>query len=118
MKVFKVEPFQIALDSLKRDEHKRSLEYEVTLKNVSPDPIELSLVSAPTELIRVQMPDGTLKPGKEKTIKIKFDREIADETFTKSFTIEASDSAKTRITVPITKNQRDLKPAPPPIKTK
>ncbi|MBI5868703.1 MAG: DUF1573 domain-containing protein [candidate division Zixibacteria bacterium] len=114
LKLFKVEPFRIALDSTKPEEQKKGIEFEVNIKNVSSEPMEFSLVSTPTEFVKVDMPGGQIKPGKEKSIKVKFDKDIASEIFTKSFTIEANDAAKTRITVPVTKNQRWLAPGEQP----
>jgi uncharacterized protein affecting Mg2+/Co2+ transport len=99
-------PFQISLDSLRPEQQKKAWEYGVTVKNSSSEAIELTLVSAPTKYMTIDMPGGRIKPGKEKTITIKIDKDIADQTFSKSFTIEASDSAKTRVTIPISKAAR------------
>jgi hypothetical protein len=44
--------------------------------------------------------------GGEKTFKLKSDQSMADELFSKSVTIEASDSTHTRFTLPISKARR------------
>jgi hypothetical protein len=106
LKLFTVTPFQISLDSLRPEQQKKAWEYGVTVKNSSSEAIELTLVSAPTQFMTIDMPGSRIKPGKEKTITIKIDKDIADQTFSKSFTIEASDSAKTRVTIPISKAVR------------
>lgn len=106
LKFFIVSPGQIKLDSLRPEEQAHPWEYELSVRNVSSEDIELSLVSAPHEYVEVDLPGGSLSPGSEKTIKIKVDRNIADQLFNKSFTIEASDAAKTRLTVPISKAMR------------
>jgi len=106
LKLLTVTPFQISLDSLRPEKQKTAWEYGVSVKNSSSEAIELTLVSAPTDYMTVDVPDGKIKPGKEKTITIKIDKDVADQTFSKSFTIEASDSAKTRVTIPISKAVR------------
>lgn len=106
LKFFVVTPAQIKLDSLRPEEQDSPWEYELTVRNVASEAIELSLVSAPYEYVEVDLPGGSLSPGSEKTIKVKVDRNIADQLFNKSFTIEASDAAKTRLTVPISKAMR------------
>lgn len=103
MKVFTVSPFTLSLDSARPEQQKVPWEYSVAINNTSKEAYDLKLVSGPTQYMTVDLPGGTLKPGGEKTVKIKVDKSIADEIFNKSFTIEASDSAKTRFTLPISK---------------
>jgi hypothetical protein len=76
------------------------------VRNLGSEPLELALVSVPLEYVEVDIPGGSISPGEEKTVKVKVDRDIADQLFNKSFTLEASDSAKTRITVPVSKAMR------------
>ncbi len=104
--VFYVNPPQIKLDSLRPEEQENPWEYELAVKNASSEELQLSLVSLPSQYVHVDLPGGFIKPGDEKTIKVKVDRDIADELFNKSFTLEASDSARTRVTVPISKAMR------------
>lgn len=106
LKLFVVEPAQIKLDSVRPEEQKHPWEYELTVRNVASETIDLSLVSAPYEFVEIDIPGGSLSPGSEKTIKVKVDRNVADQLFNKSFTLEASDEAKTRLTVPISKAMR------------
>lgn len=106
LKFFVVTPAQIKLDSLRPEEQDHPWEYELTVRNVASQAIELSLVSAPYEYVEVDLPGGSISPGGEKTIKVKVDRGIADQLFNKSFTLEASDEARTRLTVPISKAMR------------
>jgi len=106
LKLFTVAPAQISLDSLRPEEQKKPWEYELAVRNVTSEDIELSLVSVPYQYLKVDVPGGSIEPGSEKTIKVKVDRDIADQLFNKSFTLEASDSARTRITVPISKAMR------------
>ena len=103
MKVFTVTPFELLLDSARPEQQKKAWEYSVSINNTSKETYDLKLVSAHTQYMTVDVPGGKLKPGEEKTVRIKVDKNIADEIFTKSFTIEASDSAKTRFTLPVSK---------------
>lgn len=106
LKLFRVSPAMISMDSLRPEDQSSPWEYELAVRNVSSEPLELTLVSSPYEFVSVDMPGGSVGPGDEKTIKVKVDRNIADQLFNRSFTIEASDSARTRLTVPISKAMR------------
>ncbi len=106
LKLFTVSPAQIKLDSLRPEEQRRPWEYELAVRNVASEPIDLTLIAAPYEYITVDLPSGSIAPGSEKTIKVRVDQAIADQLFSKSFTFEASDSARTRYTVPISKSMR------------
>jgi len=106
MRLFTFAPYQLDLDAARPDSQKKAWEYEVTVKNVSSEQFALKVVSQPDRFIRLDVPDNEIKPGKEKTIKIKIEQDVADTLFTKSFTVEASDSAKTRFTFPIKKAMR------------
>ena len=104
--LFTVTPPAVSLDSLRPEAQKHPWEYEFTVRNVSDEEIDLTLVSAPREYMSVEMPGGSIAPGKEKTIKVKLEHGISDQIFNKSFTFEASDSAKTRYSLPIQKAMR------------
>lgn len=106
LKLYRVTPAKLSLDSLRPEDQKNPWEYELAVRNTSSEALELTLVSAPLEFVEVDVPGGSISPGDEKSIKVKVDRGIADQLFTKSFTLEASDSAKTRLTVPIAKAMR------------
>jgi hypothetical protein len=106
MKLFTLTPYELDLDANRPDSQKHAWEYEVAVKNVSAGEFALKVVSQPDRFIEVDVPDSDIKPGKEKTIKIKVTPDVADTLFTKSFTVEASDSAKTRFTFPIKKSMR------------
>jgi hypothetical protein len=106
LKLFRVSPARVSLDSLRPEDQKNPWEYELAVHNTSSEELEFKLVSAPAEYVNVDVPGGMIDPGEEKTIRVKVDRDVADELFTKSFTIEASDSARTRLTVPVSKAMR------------
>jgi hypothetical protein len=99
-------PYQIDMDASRPDAQKKPWEYEVAVRNVSAEPLALTVVSRPDRFVEVEVPNGEIKPGKEKTIRIRIEPEVADTLFTKSFTVEASDSARTRFTFPIKKSMR------------
>lgn len=106
LKTFTITPALISLDSLRPEEQKNPWQYEFSVRNVSSEDLELSLISAPHGFVVVDVPGGSISPGSEKTITVKVDQSVADQLFSKSFTLEASDSARTRITVPISKAMR------------
>lgn len=106
LKVFTISPALVSLDSLRPETQKRPWEYEFSIRNVSSEELELALISSPHEYVEVDLPGGSISPGSEKTVRVKVDQNVADQLFNKSFTLEASDSARTRITVPISKAMR------------
>jgi hypothetical protein len=106
---FTVSPGLVDLDSLRSAGKTGDL--DVKVKNVSSQSLQFSLVSQPDQWIKVKVPSAPVAPGKEEMIKLSFDAAVADTILNKSFTIEASDSAKTRFTVPIQKATR-TGPAP------
>jgi len=104
--MFSIMPPQLDLDTTRPDSQKKPWEYEVAVKNKSSGPFALKVVSAPDRFIKVDVPKGEIEPGNDEAIRIKIASEAADTLFTKSFTIEASDAAKTRYTFPIKKSMR------------
>jgi hypothetical protein len=106
LSVFRVSPPAVSLDSLRPEQQSNPWEYDFVVHNVSSEDLDLKLVSIPYEFLKVDVPSGSIKPGHDKTIKVKVDQNVADQIFSKSFTLEASDSTKTRLTVPISKAMR------------
>ncbi len=104
LKPFTVTPPLVNLDSLK-DEGKSGA-IEVRVKNTSNEAINLKLVSSPDKWFTVDVPGGSIAPGAEEAIQVRFTSDIADTVLNKSFTIEASDTALTRYSVPIQKAMR------------
>jgi hypothetical protein len=103
--IVSLNPIAIDLDADNPEYRKKPGEYRIQVTNLSDEPIKLALIDAPsTRDIKISVPGGTIKPGKEKTIKVKIKSGMAEETFTKSFTIEISNKAQTRFTIPIQKN--------------
>lgn len=97
--VFTMTPPKLNLDSVASDNG----EYTVTLRNVSKGPFDLKLVSVPNEYVHVDIPKGTVAPGAVAAIKVTVDPSAATVAVSKSFTIQASDSALTRYSFPIEK---------------
>jgi len=83
---------------------KEKPEYLIKVTNQSKKEFGLKLVSFDHNYMKVQVPAENIKPGKSRDIKVKLLKQDGDpaSTFEKSFTIELSDSAKTRYTIPVT----------------
>lgn len=79
---------------------------DVKVRNTSAEPVSLALVSAPHEWFTIQLPVGPIAPGGEETIQVEYTGAIAGEILSKSFTVQVSDTASTRFTVPIQKQKR------------
>ncbi len=105
LKPFVFNPPRINLDSLKEAAVAGTI--EVKVKNTSDAPFSLKLVSAPDKWFRIDVPTGTLAPGAEEAIKVRIEGDISSEIINKSFTVEASDTAMTRYSLPIQKAQRN-----------
>lgn len=105
--VFQVSPTMVDMDKMRPEEQKRAWEYEIALKNVSDQDLSFSLVSKPEQFVKIDFPEKKkISAGSEKTFKVKVDPAVAEELYSKSITIEASDEARTRLTVPIMKSMR------------
>jgi hypothetical protein len=105
--VYRIFPYKVDLDNDRPEDQKHPWQYEFTLKNVSEQPLSFSVVVAPLEYAEVNFPENvTVDPGGEKTFSVKFNDGIADDVFSKSFTIEANDDKHTRLTVPFGKDMR------------
>lgn len=78
--------------------------FKINVKNISEDNLSMKLVSTHPDFIDVDVPGKDIKPGKSREIEVKFENmeERSEIGFRKSFTIELSDSAKSRYTIPIT----------------
>lgn len=78
-------------------------QYSVNVKNISDQPLRMSLVSYDPKAMDISVPADEIKPGKEAAITLKL--ENADyykiPGFEKSFTIEFSDKDQSRFTVPV-----------------
>lgn len=104
---YRAEPYLVDLDSERPENQKDPWSYEVTLKNVSDQDLEFKVVSMPHQYVHIDFPDGLkLGPGDSKAFQVKFDKDIADDLFTESLTVEASDAKHTRLTVPLVKSRR------------
>ena len=104
--VFTVKPCRVDLDNYK-DPEEHPLEYQLALKNRSDQDLSFRVVDRPTGLVALDFPEGqAVHPGETMKFVARFDKAVASEVFTKSFTIEASDKDHTRLTVPISKTMR------------
>jgi hypothetical protein len=102
LELYTVVPSRVDLDKSDPASQKKPWEYELTLKNTTDIGLTFALISAPDQLISVDLPEKmTVDAGKEKTFAVKIDPSAAEKIITKSFTIEASDDARTRMTIPI-----------------
>jgi hypothetical protein len=92
-------------------------EYKIQVENLSGQKIGMNLVSTHPDFLDVKIPND-IKPGKSQDIKIKFKNVEERSTigFKKSITIELTDAAKTRYTIPISyeKEQPQVASRPTP----
>jgi hypothetical protein len=94
-------PLTLSAGAMNWEPLTKSKEAKVVVKNVSKSTLKMHLVSQPFGYLKISLPDGDIKPGKEKEIKVKIDPSVMDVEFKKSFTFEVNDSTGTRYTVPV-----------------
>lgn len=94
-------PLALSVPELSFDGQSRSKEAKVLLKNVSATPVTVQLVSAPSAYLKVDLPNGEIKPGKTQEIKVKVDSSVSEDEFKKSFTFATNDAGGTRYTIPV-----------------
>lgn len=95
-------PAQLSPWNVDFSEATRSKEVDITVNNVSNEPITLALVSYPFEFINVTLPSGDIAPGKTGVIKVKIAPGCKESSFEKSFTFTTGRAADSkRYTVPV-----------------
>ena len=77
-----------------------------TVKNVSEQNLDISLVVVPDDVIQVELPKA-VGAGQSVTGKVTVLPSALSEEFERSFTFEVSDSAHTRFTVPVQRGVRE-----------
>jgi len=93
-------PLTLSARTLTWDPMTKTKEAKLLVKNVSKNSLKMNVVSQPYGFLKISLPDGEIKPGKEKEIKVKIDPTVKDLEFKKSFTFQVNDSTGTRYTVP------------------
>jgi hypothetical protein len=106
-------PLTLSASVMTWDQLTKSKEVKLVVKNVSKNALKMHVVSQPFGYLKISLPDGDIKPGKEKEIKVKIDSSVKDEEFKKSFTFEVNDSTGTRYTVPTILSKPVIKPEIP-----
>lgn len=71
-----------------------------TIENVSPEDLEIKVVSQPHGYFKLGIPKK-VKAGRTIKCKLKVNKDKLKEEFQKSITIELNDAAKTRFTIPV-----------------
>lgn len=78
---------------------------DFTIQNVSDLDLELALIDMPANMFKVTLPKK-IKAGEIAKGKFALQKEYIPKEFEKSITIELSDNAKTRFTVPVKRTIR------------
>jgi hypothetical protein len=104
-------PLALSETSLTFHPENRDEELKLKVKNVSEEKLRMRLIDYPYDLLKIDVTNKEIKPGKEKEIKVEIEDSFEGDNFKKSFTVELSDSASTRFTVPVALLK--MKPKPP-----
>ena len=79
------------------------MEFKIT--NISEETVEVKLIDMPEGIFKLKLPKK-IKPGKTEKGKIEILDEYVSQEFKKSITIELTDKATTRFTIPIERTIR------------
>lgn len=101
-----IEPYKIDLSQFTEKKVDRK---EFEIRNVSDQPLDVKLVYSPPGYMEIDLP-STIEPGESGTGEVVILEEALDQSFEKSFTIQLSDEAQSRYTVPVKRTVR----TPPP----
>ncbi len=82
---------------------------EFTIRNVSPENLEIKVVSQPYGYFKLDIPKE-VKADQAIKCKLKVNKDKLKEEFQKSITIELNDAAKTRFTIPVIRRFIGVKP--------
>ncbi len=96
-----LKPVTLSASRLVWEPLSKAKEQKLFVTNTAATPVRMKLVSQPYGFATIDVADGEIKQGKAKEIKVKIDKNFTGAEFKKSFTVELSDSAKTRFTVPV-----------------
>ncbi len=75
--------------------------YTVSFKNITMEPMSMSLAYTDDDFLEVKVPSGKIGPGERKTIEVTIKDDRPSRSFAKSFTIQMDDAKSSRITVPV-----------------
>lgn len=75
--------------------------FSVHFTNESKEPLSVTIVDYPPELVSITPPSAPVAPGKSGEIRVKVNSKLDRNNYQKSFTFALSDKAKTRFSVPI-----------------
>jgi len=80
---------------------KMVVEKEVKIKNVSQEEIKLKVVDSSVGFFEIRFSDERIKPSEEIDLKLRLNRDLKEDSFKKSITLELNDKAKTRFSIPV-----------------
>lgn len=101
-----IEPYKIDLSQFTEKKVDRK---EFEIRNVSDQPLDVTLIYSAPGYMEVDLP-STIEPGQSGSGEVVISEDALDESFEKSFTIQLSDEAQTRFTIPVKRTVR----TPPP----
>ncbi|MFH1687889.1 MAG: DUF1573 domain-containing protein [bacterium] len=97
-----VDPYKLDMSQFSE---KKVQEKEFEITNVSDVPLEVTLIAAPVDLMKIELPER-LEPGQSGKGRITLRDSAMEESFEKSFTFELSDDEHSRFTVPVKRSMR------------
>ncbi|MBU8932420.1 MAG: DUF1573 domain-containing protein [candidate division Zixibacteria bacterium] len=99
----RMQPYKLDLSQLS---DKVIDEIAFTIKNVSEEVVDLTMISYSAAMFDVDLPE-TIDPGKTVKAELKLTDDGRNSSFEKSFTLELNDQRKTRFTVPVKRTLRN-----------
>lgn len=91
-------------------EGKKVMENKVKIKNVSQEEIKLKVVDSPVGFFKIRFSNEKIKPSKEIDLEVRLNRDLKEDSFKKSITVELDDKAKTRFSIPVKRETKTQEP--------
>jgi len=89
---------------------KKVMTKEVKIKNVSQEEIKLKVIDSPVGFFKIRFSKEKIKPSKEIDLEVRLNRNLKEDSFKKSITLELDDKARTRFTIPVKRETKIQEP--------
>lgn len=100
-------PRALNLDKAMPEQTPQGWVSHVMLRNNGKTPITVATLDKPDQTVATSGFDGTLKPGEQADVTVRFESDLPAQTFSKSMTFLVGGDTQQRLTVPIFKKEGD-----------
>lgn len=76
---------------------------QIKIKNVSQQQVKMRVVDSPVGLFKATFSSKRIAPSKDVDLRVRLDKNLKEDSFENSITLELNDSLKNRFTIPVRK---------------